>query len=37
MKVNPKTVIFTLDIVAAIATALSSVVVKHYLDITQSN
>lgn len=37
MKVNPKTVMFALDIVAAVATALSSVVLKHYLDTTQSN
>lgn len=33
MKVNPKTVKFVLDLVAAVATAAGTVVVKYYLDV----
>lgn len=36
MKVNPKTVVFVLDLVAALAVAGAGVVVKHYIDIPRA-
>ena len=36
MKVNPKTVKFMLDLVAALALAAASVVAKYYIDTPQS-
>ena len=33
MKVNPKTVIFILDLIVAVATAATGVVVKHYINV----
>lgn len=34
--VNPKTVIFVLDLVVAVASAAAGVVVKYYIDLPQS-
>ena len=32
MMVNPKTAVFVLEVIGAVATALAGVVAKHYLD-----
>lgn len=36
MKVNPKTVKFVLDLIAALAVAASGVVTKYYLEVPQN-
>lgn len=37
MKVNPKTVKFILELIAAVATAAGTVVVKYYLEVPVQN